>query len=181
VATADRPRRSLRSTENMAIPLPETKRCRVATSRARTREIKPHTIRMDRVPLRDIRRERMLYPVSERELPETRAECIDAPRPCPYVSCQYHLYLDVSEHTGSIQFNFPDLDVSEMKESCALDVADREGATLEEVGEYMNVTRERIRQLEVKALAKVELRGRKILDGHPGGPVGKRKLPVVEE
>ena len=42
-----------------------------------------------------------------------------------------------------------------MNETCALDVADRGGTTLEEVGAIMNLTRERIRQVEVKGLAKL--------------------------
>ena len=35
-----------------------------------------------------------------------------------------------------------------MTETCALDVADRGGITLEEVGTLLNLTRERIRQVE---------------------------------
>jgi DNA-directed RNA polymerase sigma subunit (sigma70/sigma32) len=42
-----------------------------------------------------------------------------------------------------------------MHETCALDVADRGGITLEEVGEILNLTRERIRQVEVKGLEKL--------------------------
>jgi len=61
------------------------------------------------------------------------------------------LYLDVNERTGSIKLNFPDLEVWELPETCALDIADRGGITLEEVGEIMNLTRERIRQLETAA------------------------------
>jgi DNA-directed RNA polymerase sigma subunit (sigma70/sigma32) len=43
-----------------------------------------------------------------------------------------------------------------LPESCALDIADRGGITLEEVGEIMNLTRERIRQLETRGLAKLK-------------------------
>ena len=42
-----------------------------------------------------------------------------------------------------------------MTETCALDVADRGGITLEEVGEIMNLTRERVRQVETAGLAKL--------------------------
>jgi DNA-directed RNA polymerase sigma subunit (sigma70/sigma32) len=35
-----------------------------------------------------------------------------------------------------------------MEESCVLDIADRDGVTLEQVGDYINLTRERIRQIE---------------------------------
>lgn len=87
--------------------------------------------------------------------PTTREDCRTAERPCPYISCKYHLYLDVNPETGSIKINFPDLDVWEMSETCALDVADRGGITLEEVGELLNLTRERIRQVEVHGLEKL--------------------------
>ena len=102
-------------------------------------------------------------------------------RPCPFVSCQHHLYLDVSARTGAIKLNFPDLEVWDMTESCALDVADRGGTTLEEVGAIMNLTRERIRQVEVKGLAKLAaLRDMTALrDYIDEGPVGKRRLPVI--
>jgi DNA-directed RNA polymerase sigma subunit (sigma70/sigma32) len=56
---------------------------------------------------------------------------------------------------GSIKLNFPDLEVDEIPETCSLDVAELEGVNLEEVGELMNLTRERVRQIESKALAKV--------------------------
>ncbi len=39
--------------------------------------------------------------------------------------------------------------------SCVLDLADRRDATLEEIGLVMGVTRERVRQIEVKALRRV--------------------------
>jgi len=61
----------------------------------------------------------------------------------------------VNPETGSIKLNFPDLEVWEMEATCALDVAERGGITLEEVGEILNLTRERIRQVEVKGLQKL--------------------------
>jgi hypothetical protein len=87
--------------------------------------------------------------------PMTREDCRTGERPCPYISCKYHLYLDINSETGSIKINFPDLEVWEMSETCALDVADRGGTTLEEVGELLNLTRERIRQVEVFGLEKL--------------------------
>lgn len=87
--------------------------------------------------------------------PKMRCECMNEERPCLFVSCKHHLYLDVNIETGTIKYNFPDKDVWELKETCALDVADRGGITLEEVGEILNLTRERIRQVEVKGLSKL--------------------------
>jgi hypothetical protein len=85
--------------------------------------------------------------------PQTRADCAQVPRPCPYVACKYSLYLDVTE-TGSMIFNFPHLEPGEMpaKQSCALDLAERGAMTLEDIAVVTNLTRERIRQIELKAL-----------------------------
>ena len=123
----------------------------------RKREVRARTISVKRMTKRELEIGRMLYPETDYYKPKTRAECVDGPRPCPYVSCQHHLYLDVSARTGAIKLNFPDLEVWEMNETCALDVADRSGITLEEVGEIMNLTRERIRQVEVRGLLKLKM------------------------
>ncbi len=147
----------------------------------RKREIRARTISVKRMTKRELEIGRMLYPETDYYKPKMRVECLDGPRPCPYVSCQHHLYLDVSSRTGAIKLNFPDLEVWDMNETCALDIADRGGTTLEDVGAIMNLTRERIRQVEVKALAKLEaLRDMSSLrDYIDEGPVGKRRLPVI--
>ena len=88
--------------------------------------------------------------------PQTRGECVNGQRPCPYGACKHDLYLDVNPVTGSIKINFPDVEVWEMQESCALDIAERGGQTLEEVGAIMNLTRERIRQVEVSGLERLQ-------------------------
>ncbi|MGO8968074.1 MAG: sigma factor-like helix-turn-helix DNA-binding protein [Myxococcaceae bacterium] len=114
---------------------------------------------------RDLRRRRLggeLEP-EEAELlksiesmrPRKRAECVNGPRPCLFVSCKHNLYLDVNPETGSIKLNFPDKEIWELEHTCALDVAEKGGITLEEVGAIMNLTRERIRQVETRGLAKL--------------------------
>jgi len=147
----------------------------------RKRDVRARTISVKRMTKRELELGRMLYPEVEVEKPRTRIECLGGERPCPFVSCKYHLYLDVSAKTGAIKLNFPDLEVWEMAETCALDVADRGGTTLEEVCAIMNLTRERIRQVEVKGLAKLQaLKEMSILrDYVDEGPVGKRRLPVL--
>ncbi len=145
----------------------------------RKRDVRARTISVKRMTKRELEIGRLLYPENGYWKPRTRAECADTPRPCPYVSCKYHLFIDVSNRTGAIKLNFPDLEVWDMPESCALDVADRGGTTLEDVGAIMNLTRERIRQVEVKALAKLEaLRDMLALRHYVDeGPLGKRRLP----
>ena len=148
----------------------------------RKRAIRARTISVKRMTKRELELGRMLYPeVEEIEHPKARVDCSGGERPCPFVSCKHHLYLDVSARTGAIKLNFPDLEVWEMSETCALDVADRGGTTLEEVGAIMNLTRERIRQVEVKGLAKLAaLRDMSTLrDYVDEGPTGKRRLPVL--
>lgn len=87
--------------------------------------------------------------------PKTRAECAAGPRPCPWFGCRYHLGIDVNPRNGSIKFNFPDRDLDELDETCALDVADRGRHSLDEVGAFMNIRRERVRQIEVGAGEKI--------------------------
>ncbi len=89
--------------------------------------------------------------------PKVRGDCAEGERPCPYVSCKYNLFVDVNPRTGSVKMNFPDKELWELAETCALDVADRQGITLEEVGVIMNRTRERVRQLEMRGLTKLRV------------------------
>jgi hypothetical protein len=149
----------------------------------RKRAVRARTISVKRMTKRELELGRLLYPdLDDLGRPDARADCVSGARPCPYVSCKHHLYLDVSARTGAIKLNFPDLEVWEMTETCALDVADRGGTTLEEVGAIMNLTRERIRQVEVKGLAKLAaLRDMLALrDYVDEGPMGKRRLPVLD-
>jgi hypothetical protein len=147
----------------------------------RKRAVRARTISVKRMTKRELEMGRMLFPETDYEKPKTRAECAEGMRPCPFVSCKYHLFLDVQTKTGAIKLNFPDLEVEDMNESCSLDIADRGGTTLEEVGAIMNLTRERIRQLEVRAMAKVKALSEMeaLRDFVDEGPVGKRRLPVL--
>ncbi|HZA50719.1 MAG TPA: sigma factor-like helix-turn-helix DNA-binding protein [Myxococcaceae bacterium] len=114
---------------------------------------------------RDLRRRRLageldpeeqeLLAEIEKNRPRTRADCVNGPRPCQFVSCKHNLYLDVNPETGSIKLNFPDKEIWELEHTCALDVAEKGGITLEEMGAIMNLTRERIRQVETRGLMKL--------------------------
>jgi hypothetical protein len=114
---------------------------------------------MKRLTKEELRIGALLYPERTYWRPKSRGECANVARPCPYVSCKFHLYLDVNPNTGSIKVNFPEREVWELKASCALDVSKQGGITLEEVGEILNLTRERIRQVEVRGLLKLREAG----------------------
>lgn len=131
--------------------------------RQRARSRRRHASRATTENVRRIPRYRLLVLAQEagavdHERPKTRGECLAQERPCPFVGCRYHLFLDVSR-TGNITFNFPHLEIDELAESCTLDVAEMGGLALEDVGELMNVTRERVRQIEVDARKKVAQAG----------------------
>lgn len=101
-------------------------------------------------------------------LPRTWGDCQErgigtASRPCTYLRCKYNLLLDLHQATGAYKVTHPSLaggdhgdEYERMpKHTCALYVAEQGGMTLEEVGEAINVTRERVRQIETRALYKL--------------------------
>ncbi|HEY4175618.1 MAG TPA: sigma factor-like helix-turn-helix DNA-binding protein [Kofleriaceae bacterium] len=127
--------------------------------RRRRRRTRPRskTIAMKRLTREELRVGALMYPPVDIPRPTSRAQCQEEMRPCPWVACKHHLYLDINPETGSIKINFPELEPWELSNTCALDVAERGGITLEEVGEIMNLTRERIRQVEVRGLLKLKM------------------------
>ena len=127
--------------------------------RRRTRRTRPRskTIAMKRMTRAELHAGALMYPpVLDIDRPQTRAECKNEARPCPWVACKHHLYLDINPETGSIKINFPELEPWELEHTCALDVAERGALTLEEIGLITNLTRERIRQVEVRGLMKLQ-------------------------
>jgi hypothetical protein len=167
-------------TEAQKVPVDEKAMVRRAQ---RKHDVRARTESTKRLPIRDLRLGAALYPEDTRALrPVVRAECGDFDRPCPFVSCKHHLFLDVSPQTGAIKFNFPDLEPDELAETCALDVADAGGVNLERAGALLNVTRERIRQIETRALAKLERSTERssLADYAPERGPGRRRLPILE-
>ena len=149
----------------------------------RKREVRATTESVKRISKRELELGRLLNPTPDDapERPRTRDDCKEGIRPCPWVSCKHHLFLDVNARTGAIKRNFPDLEPDELVESCSLDVSDRGGETLENVGEILNLTRERIRQIEVRALAKAQASRQAVAlrDFVETGTKTKRRLPVL--
>ena len=75
--------------------------------------------------------------------PNNRSECLEMYA----LVCMFHvgtIYISTSiQKRAPSSSDLPDKEVWELGESCALDVAERGGITLEEVGHIMNLTRER--------------------------------------
>jgi hypothetical protein len=133
--------------------------------RPRSRRTRPRskTIALKRLTRAELAQGALDYPpVDDVERPKTRAECAGGMRPCPWVACKHHLYLDINPRTGSIKINFPDLEPWELPHTCALDVADQGALTLEEIGKVTNLTRERVRQVEVRGLLQLHGRSREL-------------------
>lgn len=147
----------------------------------RKRRLRAKTINVQRMSKRDLERGRMEAPPAETtdlyDRPKTRGDClaggINEARPCVWSACRHHLLLDVDENTGSIKVNFPPADDSAealvavlraMPDTCALDVADRLGITLEECGSRENLVRERVRQCEVDSLTRLKYRAPHLAD-----------------
>lgn len=93
--------------------------------------------------------------------PKTRGDCVNEPRPCPYVGCVHHLYLTVKKN-GTIVLNFPGIEPEDMKESCVLDIADGRPASLKRTGEALGMTKEGARLYEVSALRKLLKNGKSL-------------------
>lgn len=137
------------------------------------------TLTVEALSLDDLELGRRSLPEETSDLrPKTRGECADGLRPCPFVSCRHHLYLDVSPKTGAIKLNFPDVDLDEIPETCSLDVADAGVAQYRQVGALLNMSHERARQIEVEAVERLHRLPvmRELRDAFAGESVGAEQL-----
>lgn len=132
----------------------ETKNTRIHKEKKRSKTLSRKLMTRE---FKQMKRRGELLKIIDDERPKTRKDCHKMARPCLYVSCRHHLYLDINVESGSVKLNFPDKEIWELEETCALDVAERGGITLEEAGQIMNLTRERIRQIEISGMQKLGL------------------------
>src|SRR5687768_4676303 len=83
-------------------PEVEKIRSRITVNKGRVRS---KTIAGKRLTREERRLSQLIIYPDDTERPQTRAECQGVPRPCPYVSCSHHLYLDVNPASGAIKLN----------------------------------------------------------------------------
>lgn len=111
-------------------------------------------------------------PDNGRRLPKTRGDCEGVDLPCNFLSCRHNLVIsavgtgrDAGARVSGLR-RMIDMDNPELMEAirdrlnagnptCALDVAEEDGQTLEQIGNIMGLTRERVRQIEEEALDKL--------------------------
>ena len=91
--------------------------------------------------------------------PSKRADCLPGGRnecrPCPYVGCKHHTFLQVLED-GRIQFNHPDgVEPWEIEETCVLDQADHGGLYLGEAAPILGMTSQWMNVIERAAREKL--------------------------
>lgn len=91
--------------------------------------------------------------------PRTYGDCLregwgyegggERPRtPCPWLGCKHHLAWFAAGSLEAIE----QVDIEQMKHTCTLRVAEEDGVSLDEVGQIVGVSRERIRQIQSKVL-----------------------------
>ena len=90
----------------------------------------------------------------EIERPKIRSDCENGIRPCPFVSCRFHLYLQIATG-GNLKVSHKGKEPWEREHSCALDLADDGPHTLDAIAGWIGATRERVRQIETYAMSKL--------------------------
>jgi hypothetical protein len=127
-----------------------------------------HTVCVRRIRMTLVREAQVDTSDYTAKIPRTWGDCQEralgtATNPCAYLRCRHNLLLDISEDTGSYKVTWPHLASGHYgdeydalpRHTCALRVADEGGMTLDEIGVMMNLTRERVRQIETKALLRL--------------------------
>lgn len=82
--------------------------------------------------------------------PQTRAQCLDGPRPCPHLDCRYHL----AELWGAAP--------PTSAETCALDIADRGEHGLEDLARLLGAADATLSDIEASAKRKLDAFARSV-------------------
>jgi len=99
----------------------------------------------------------VLEPETLPERPRTRGDCVNGPRPCPWLGCRHHLGLDVDRH-GRVTLA-PEGKADEQRATCALDVAEDGRHSFDEIAEILNCRKGTARSLADRGRAKMRTRG----------------------
>lgn len=114
------------------------------------------------------------------ERPRTRSDCDRVPRPCPFVGCIHNNFLDVQQDGRSLRLNFAEPSDMSSSSSCALDVAELAGRSVDEVARALNISHTRVVQLEARALAKIEGPARRLFQViEEDARRARRRLPIA--
>jgi hypothetical protein len=110
--------------------------------------------------------EQVVDGVADGGWPRNRGECLDGPRPCPWVRCRWHLLFDTK---GSRELTDDELAerLVGMPETCALDVADRGPAEGVDIAAMLGLSRQVVTLL---------LKGQA---GGNGGALGKLRAALT--
>lgn len=103
-------------------------------------------------------------------IPTTRSECLQGPRPCPFISCQWHLWRLHKAVAPIVRRSNPDEAVDAvlaMPETCALDLSDKPHQ-YREIAEVLGVSHQAVFDVEQHARAKLA-----------GRPAAKRILEAM--
>jgi hypothetical protein len=74
----------------------------------------------------------------EAERPRRRGDCVDGLRPCPWVSCRYHL---AHERIRRLSADDAVDAIERMDETCTLDLADHGGRNVQAIANALGVSR----------------------------------------
>ncbi|MDY0001406.1 MAG: hypothetical protein RBU30_08950 [Polyangia bacterium] len=98
----------------------------------------------------------------EQARPIIRADCVDGPRPCPWVACVHHLGIHV-DSKGRIraQPGVRDGDLEGLPfGGCALDASDAGPHGLEEIARFLGTWKGEVQRIIADAQAQAQARGR---------------------
>lgn len=120
----------------------------------------------------------LLYPEAnaiQAQRPRTRGDCVDGPRPCPWVGCRHHLYLQIKSN-GALCAQ--PVEPWDLRHSCSLDVAEEaEDLRLVDLAEALGVTHQNVSLALEDAVRSFKREAAKIID--PGADLADKPAPTL--